>query len=73
MSRTKKPSELGKLINLARELKGWSVRDLAARAKVSHSAVNQIETGHIREPSFRAIVKISNALGVSLKRLAEAE
>jgi transcriptional regulator with XRE-family HTH domain len=65
--------KLGELIALSRELKGWSLRDLAQRSDMSSGAISQIETGYIAEPSFRKIVRIAKALGVSLDRLAATE
>lgn len=65
--------KLGELISLSRELKGWSLRDLEQRSGVSNTAISQIESGHIVEPSFRKVVRIAKALGVSLNRLAETE
>ncbi len=65
--------KLGELIALSRELKGWSLRELEKRSGVSNALISQIETGHIAEPSFRKIVRLGNALGLSLNRLAETE
>lgn len=57
----------------ARECKGFSLRQLEKETGISNALLSQIETGHVREPSFRNVVKISKALGVSLDRLAKAE
>jgi transcriptional regulator with XRE-family HTH domain len=65
--------KLGELLSLSRELKGLSLRELEKRSGVSNALISQIETGHISEPSFRNIVRLSKALGVSLKRLAGTE
>src|SRR5215469_1692606 len=69
MIRTKHPSDLGQLLRLARELRGWSLRELDKRSGVPHAAISQIETGHIKEPSFRLIVKLTRALNLPLQRL----
>jgi transcriptional regulator with XRE-family HTH domain len=65
--------KLGEMIALARELKGWSLRRLERECGVSNALLCQIETGHVKEPGFRTVVKIAAALGLSLKRLAGCE
>ena len=70
MSRPKFPSDLGQLLRLARELKGWSLRELDKQTGVAHAAINQIETGHIKDPSFRTVVRLARGLNVPLDRLA---
>lgn len=65
--------KLHELIALSRELRGKSLRQLERETGIANPVISQIETGHIREPSFRNVVKLSKALGVSLKRLAECE
>jgi transcriptional regulator with XRE-family HTH domain len=62
--------KLGELISLSRELRGFSLRELEKRCGVSNALLSQIETGHVKEPGFRTIAKIADALGLSLKRLA---
>ena len=65
--------KLAEAIAYARECKGWSLRELEAQTGISNALLSQMETGHVREPSFRNIVKIARALGVSLDRLAVTE
>lgn len=62
---------LGELLALAREMKGWTIRDLEKRTGVSNALISQIEIGHVKEPGFHRIVRIARALGLSLDRLAE--
>lgn len=62
---------LGELINLSRELKKMSLRDLEKKSGVSNALISQIETGQVLNPGFRTVSKIADALGVSLKRLSE--
>ena len=62
---------LGQLIAIARECKGWSLRDLEKRTDVSHALISQIEHGHVKDPGFRTIVKLADALGLKLDRVAE--
>lgn len=65
--------KLNEAIAYARECKGLSLRQLEKVTGISNGLLSQIETGHVQEPSFRNVVKISKALGLSLKRLAESE
>lgn len=65
--------KLHELLSLSRELKGITLRDLEKTTGISNALLSQIETGKVQEPSFRNIVKIAKALGLSLKRLAETE
>jgi transcriptional regulator with XRE-family HTH domain len=65
--------KLGELINLSRELKKMSLRDLEKKSGVSNALICQIETGQVPNPGFRTVCKLASALGVSLKRLGETE
>jgi transcriptional regulator with XRE-family HTH domain len=64
---------IGELIALSRELKRMSLRELADISGVDNASLSQIEHGHIKEPSFRKIVRIAAALDLSLDRLAKAD
>lgn len=67
------PMKLGELIGVARECKGWSLRELERRTGISNSLLSQIETSYVKEPSFRNVVKIAGALGLRLDRLAKCK
>lgn len=62
---------LGELIGIARECKGWSLRELEKRSGVSNPLISQIETGKIKDPGFETVVRLIDALGVTLDRAAE--
>ena len=51
-----------------RELRALSQRDLAARAKLSVTTVNRIETGK-RKPIPRTVRRLAKALGVTPEQL----
>ena len=51
-----------------RELRALSQRELAARAKLSVTTINRIETGQ-RKPIPRTVRKLAGALGVSPEEL----
>lgn len=65
--------KLHDLIAAARAESGVSLRVLGAETGISHSVLHQIETGHIVQPSFRNVVKISRALDLRLDDLAKTE
>jgi transcriptional regulator with XRE-family HTH domain len=60
--------------NLRRErnLRGWSLRELATRADVSKALLSRIERGE-GNPSINSLFQISTALGVSLSELIAAD
>jgi transcriptional regulator with XRE-family HTH domain len=64
---------LGELICVARECKGWSLRELEKRTDISNALLSQIETGHVKNPSWKNVVKISKALGLKLDRVASCD
>ncbi len=66
-------SQLGDLISLARELKGWTLRDLEKASGVSNPLISQIETGKTKDPGFTTMIRLADALGFSLDRAAAFE
>jgi len=52
-----------------RSKKGWSQEKLAREAGVSYQAVIKIERGYTKSPRLETIIKIAQALGVSLDDL----
>jgi transcriptional regulator with XRE-family HTH domain len=64
---------LGELVAVARECKGWTLRDLEKASGVSKALISQIETGKIKDPGFTTVVRLVDALGVTLDRAATAE
>lgn len=63
--------KLGELIAIGRECKGWTLRDLERETGISNALLSQIETGHIKNPSFVTVVRITEALGISIERAAQ--
>jgi transcriptional regulator with XRE-family HTH domain len=49
-----------------REKRGYSVRELARRAKVGFVTVSRIENGHI-SPTVAMLEKLAGALGIGLR------
>lgn len=61
---------LGELIGIARELKGYSLRELEQKSGVSNPLISQIETGKVIDPGFSTVVRIVDALGFDINRAA---
>lgn len=62
--------KLGELITIARECKGWTLRDLEKACGVSNALLSQIETSKVKNPGFATVVRITDALGVNIERAA---
>lgn len=65
--------QLSEAIAYARDVKGLSLRDLEKQTGINNALLSLIETGKVREPSFRNVVKIAKALDLDLARLAKCE
>ena len=52
-------------LKMAREIKGWSQKELAKRSKCSQNAVSNYERG-VQLPSLENAADLAVALGVSL-------
>jgi transcriptional regulator with XRE-family HTH domain len=61
---------LGELIAIARECKGWTLRDLEKACGVANPLLSQIETSKVKDPGFSTVVRIADALGISIERVA---
>ena len=63
---------LAKRIRDLRYSKGWGPRQLANRAKISRTALYQIERGNTSKPQAGTLRRISRALGVPLEILLDS-
>jgi transcriptional regulator with XRE-family HTH domain len=54
------------LLHHWREKRGYSMRELARRAKVGFVTVSRIENGHI-SPTVAMLEKLAKALGIGLR------
>lgn len=61
---------LGELIAIGRECKGWTLRDLERETGISNAVISQIETGKVKDPGFTTVVRLVEALGISMERAA---
>jgi transcriptional regulator with XRE-family HTH domain len=62
---------LSKRIRDLRYAKGWGPDELASRAKISRTALYQIERGSTSKPQAGTLRRISRALGIPLEELLE--
>jgi transcriptional regulator with XRE-family HTH domain len=62
---------LSKRIRDLRYAKGWGPDELASRAKISRTALYQIERGNTSRPQAGTLRRISKALGVALEVLLD--
>jgi XRE family transcriptional regulator of biofilm formation len=61
--------EIGKNVKKYRELRDYTLPDLAARAGVSKAFLWEIETGNSKRPGAELLYKIAEALGVTIAHL----
>lgn len=64
--------KLGELFAIARECKGWTLREMEERCGVSNALLSQIENGKVKDPGFSTIIRIVDALGLSWERVIKA-
>jgi transcriptional regulator with XRE-family HTH domain len=64
---------LSKQIRDLRYAKGWGPDELSSRAKISRTALYQIERGNTSKPQAGTLRRICRALGVTLENLLENE
>ena len=62
---------VGELLKLGREIKGITLRDLEKECGISNALLSQIESGHVKNPSFTNVVRICEALNIPIERAAE--
>lgn len=65
-SRPERTTELGKLFAKARQVDGWSVRELEEWSGISNVTISLIEVGRTPDPRFSTVVLLCDALGVDL-------
>ena len=62
-------TSLKEIIQTARELKGYSQRKLAKITKISNSELSRIESGERQKPDVDSLLRIANALDLSIRDL----
>ena len=62
---------IGANLRNLRKKKGLSQEKLARRADISLNTLTKIESGYAKKPTIQTVVKIANALGVSVDMLVK--
>lgn len=60
---------LGERLRVARERRGWSQTQLAARSGVSNSLISRIERDEVKSPGHDKLMKLAAALGIEVAEL----
>ena len=63
---------LKNLIVSGRESKNYSQRKLARRIGLSNATISDLERGEVQKPSVEILIKISEELNISIKKLLKA-
>lgn len=58
-----------KRLKQLRKKAGWSQQKLAEKAGLSYNVITKIEQGIAKRPSIQTMVKLADALGISLDEL----
>lgn len=61
---------LAKRLKELRKKAGWSQQKLAKKAELSYNTITKIEQGVATMPTIQTMIKIADALGISLDELA---
>jgi HTH-type transcriptional regulator, competence development regulator len=61
----------GAMLEMARKMKGLTLRALEQETGISNGLLSQMETGHVKELSFAKVVKVARALDIKLDLLAQ--
>lgn len=63
--------KISEAFKLARECQKISLRELERKTGISNALLSQIETGHIKNPSYLKVKRIAKVLNVDLNKLDE--
>lgn len=64
-------TKLGKHLKKIRESLGLTLRKVEEKTGISNGYINQIETGHVKQPSPRYLFKLAELYKVSYEELCE--
>lgn len=65
------PRKLARIIQVLREAKGMTQRDLAEKARITPGYLAQLELGLRENPSLEVLKRLAKALGVPVTELLE--
>lgn len=52
-----------------RKQKGWSQEKLAVESEISYNTIIKIERGGIKNPKIGTVIKLADALGITIDEL----
>jgi transcriptional regulator with XRE-family HTH domain len=55
----------------ARRRAGWTQAQLSARSGINQQIISRIESGQVRSPSYRTVIRLCRALGVQPEDIRE--
>lgn len=58
-------------LKAVRRARGLTQAQLAQAARVDQRLISRLETGQVKEPGYRAVIRICRALGVEPATIAE--
>lgn len=61
-------NNLGEIIKIKREEKGYSIRELSRLSGISHTTICDIESGIANNSSFNTIAKIARVLNIDINK-----
>lgn len=62
-------SILGRKVQEFRKLSGLTQEELAKKANISHATLIKIEQGQVKNPTVKSLIKIAEALEISIDNL----
>ncbi len=65
--------KLGEVLAARRRARNMTLRDLSDESGVSNPLISQIETGRVKNPGIFTVVKLADALGLSMSKLATCD
>jgi HTH-type transcriptional regulator, competence development regulator len=71
IAEAKPTTEIGRILREAREDAGYSLRMAERATGVSNALISQVETGHIKKPSFDTVIKLCDVYGIKPSKLTK--
>ena len=62
-------SNVGQSLRRLRKARGWTQRQTSGKSGVSYVVVTKVEQGLTKDPAMSTLIKLADALGVTLDEL----
>lgn len=73
VAEAKPTTEIGRILREAREDAGYTLRMAERATSVSNALISQIETGHIKKPSFDTVIRLCDVYGIKPSKLTRSK